>query len=64
MHASPLAICDRNRSAPRQVARVVQQEGVMPVRRVDFGVADVAPVVEQGLDDLAAARRLKSASRW
>ena len=28
----------------------------MPVRRIDLGITDVALVVEQGLDDLAAAR--------
>ena len=39
------------------VARVFEQEGVVAMRRVDLGVAHVAPVVEQGLDDLAAARR-------
>ena len=39
------------------VARVVEQEGVVPMRRLDLGIADVAPVVEQGLDDLARARR-------
>ncbi len=38
------------------VARILQQEGVVAVRRVDLGVADVAAVVQQGLDDLAAAR--------
>ena len=39
------------------VARVVEQEGVVAVRRVDLGVADVEPVVDQRLDDLARARR-------
>ena len=39
------------------VARIVEQEGVVAVRRVDLGVADVAPVVDQRLDDLARARR-------
>ena len=39
------------------VARVVEQERVVAVRRVDLGVADVAPVVDQRLDDLARARR-------
>jgi hypothetical protein len=35
------------------VARVVQQEGVVAVRRVDLGVAHVDAVVDQRLDDLA-----------
>jgi hypothetical protein len=39
------------------VARVVEQEGIVAVRRGDLGVADVAPVVEQRLDDLARAGR-------
>jgi hypothetical protein len=38
------------------VALVVEQEGVVAVRRVDLGVADVDAVVEQRLDDLARAR--------
>ena len=39
------------------VARVVEQEGVVAVRRVDLGIAHVEPVVDQRLDDLARARR-------
>src|SRR5690606_28973480 len=32
-----------------------EQEGVVPVRRVDLGVGDASRVGEQRLDDLAAA---------
>ena len=39
------------------VTRVVEQERVVPVRRVDLGIADIEAVVEQRLDDLARARR-------
>jgi hypothetical protein len=46
------------------VARVVEQEGVVAVRRVDLGVADVDAVVDQRLDDLAASAPARSASRW
>ncbi len=38
------------------VARIVEQEGIVAVGRVDLGVAHVAPVLQQGLDDLPAAR--------
>ena len=37
------------------VTRVVEQKGVVAVRRVDFGVGDVAAIVEQRLDDFARA---------
>ena len=39
------------------VLRIVEQEGVVAVRRVDLRVGDVAAVVDQRLDDLARARR-------
>ena len=46
------------------VTRVIEQKGIMPVRRVDLGIAHVTPVVEQGLDDFAAALGRRNASRW
>jgi len=45
------------------LARVIEQEGVVAVRGVDLGVGDVAPVVEQRLDDLARARRREAPVR-
>ena len=39
------------------IARVVEQEGIVAVRCRDLGVADVEPVVDERLDDLARARR-------
>ena len=56
-HASSLREVVEARAQHAVVARVVEQEGVVAVRRVDLGVADVAPVVDQRLDDLARARR-------
>ena len=57
-HAQLLARALREAGAQHPVvARIVEQEGVVAVRRVDLGVADVAPVVDQRLDDLARARR-------
>jgi len=35
------------------VARIVEQERVVAVRRVDLGIRDVAAVVDERLDDLA-----------
>ena len=35
------------------IARVVEQKGIVAVRRVDLGVADRAAIVEQRLDDFA-----------
>src|SRR5205085_4255551 len=39
------------------LARVVEQEGVVPVRRLDLGIAHRVVVVEQRLHELARARR-------
>ena len=39
------------------VTRIVEQEGVVAMRRVDLGVAHVDAVVDQRLDDLARACR-------
>ena len=39
------------------VARIVEQKGVVPVRRVDLRIANVGAVVEQGLHDFARPLR-------
>src|SRR5207245_11130594 len=39
------------------VARVLEQEGVVPAGRGDLEIGDDAPVVEQRAHDLARARR-------
>jgi len=39
------------------VARIVEQERIVPVRRVDLGVGHVATVVQERLDDFPRARR-------
>ena len=44
------------RAHERVVLRIVEQERVVAVRRVDLRVGDVAAVVDQRLDDLARAR--------
>ena len=49
--------CRGNGAHHRVILRRVEQERVVAVRRVDFGVGHVAPVVDQRLDDLARARR-------
>ena len=50
---------DRLEVRPHQrvVLRIVEQEGVVPVGRVDLRVTDVAAAIDQRLDDLARARR-------
>ena len=42
------------------VACILEQELVMAVRRVDFGIRHVGAVVEQGAHDFARARRRKT----
>ncbi len=42
------------------VARIIQQEGVMAVRRVDLRLGHAALVVDQRLHDFLAARRRKA----
>jgi hypothetical protein len=44
-------------SQQRMVAIVVEQEGIVPVRGVNLGVAHTQPVIDQGLDELARTRR-------
>ena len=47
----------------RVVARIVEQERVVPVRRVDFRIADVGAVVEQRFHDFARALRREAPVR-
>ena len=43
----------------RHVARVIQQEGIVTMRRIDFSIGDAAVILDQRLHEFTTALRCK-----